>query len=111
MEGSNIRIQDQHSVVACTTSSYIGLVITWKFVRNHWDELVQQNGLTGFTMRYIVDSCTVFQDDDDYETTLKFYKDRGIDEMKSIKRTMEIAKVRLDWYNVYNEEIKSILND
>ena len=50
--------QDQRNVILGTTSTYLGVVITWKFVRTHWDKLVEQNQLTSFTMRRVISACT-----------------------------------------------------
>jgi len=111
MKGKDIRIQDQRNVILGTTSTYLGVVITWKFVRTHWDTLVEQNQLTSFTMRRVISACTVFQDSDDKAVALKFYQDKGISEMKSIQNALEVAETRLQWHEEFHSDIKLYLEN
>lgn len=109
LQGEDVRIQDQTTVVRGTTSSYLGAVITWKFVRKYWRTLVDQNELTSFAMRHIIDLCAVFQDMDDRDAALKFYQDQGIAEMKSVKKAIEVADTRLRWHGTFHQDIKEFL--
>ncbi|XP_076825542.1 endoplasmic reticulum aminopeptidase 1-like isoform X2 [Clavelina lepadiformis] len=99
LKGENIRSQSASSLIVSLTSNMVGGSLTWRFVKQHWDEIVKLHPVASFAMRSIVLHClTTILDEGEIVGAEAFFKSKGIDDMQYVKRTLEKVRINIQWF-------------
>nr|XP_026693041.1 endoplasmic reticulum aminopeptidase 2-like isoform X4 [Ciona intestinalis] len=112
LKGETIRSQDAQTLVSGLTTNLVGGTITWRFVKQHWEQIVEKISISGFAMRSIIKLCLdLITDHGEVEAARSFFISKGIGEMKSVLRNLENSAVNAYWAKTRLPEVKLWLKD
>nr|CAB3243182.1 endoplasmic reticulum aminopeptidase 2-like [Phallusia mammillata] len=107
---TNIRSQDSDKALAGLAQNLVGSALTWKFVRQNWDELLKLNPVSSYNMQRIIKSCLrTLTDENDISAAKGFFEAQGISDMKFVKRDLESVQINIHWLQNYHSPVKSWL--
>uniref|UniRef100_H2ZMG1 Aminopeptidase n=1 Tax=Ciona savignyi TaxID=51511 RepID=H2ZMG1_CIOSA len=112
LKGENIRSQDAATLVSGLTSNLVGGPVTWRFIRQRWEEITKIHSVASFSMRSIVKNCLgLITDQGEILAAKDFFKNKGIVDMKYVQQALEKSAINAQWSKSHLPQVKVWLRD
>uniref|UniRef100_H2ZMG2 Aminopeptidase n=1 Tax=Ciona savignyi TaxID=51511 RepID=H2ZMG2_CIOSA len=107
LKGENIRSQDAATLVSGLTSNLVGGPVTWRFIRQRWEEITKIHSVASFSMRSIVKNCLgLITDQGEILAAKDFFKNKGIVDMKYVQQALEKSAINAQWSKSHLPQVK-----
>ncbi|XP_067885842.1 leucyl-cystinyl aminopeptidase [Heterodontus francisci] len=95
-----IRTQELPSILATSSTTLVGYLFAWDFVKEHWDNLVEKFHLGSFPIQNIITATTSQFSTKNHlfevQTFFDSLKDKG-SQLRAVQEALEIIRLNIQW--------------